>query len=77
MRTAHFEIPEHMMSRFAEELISRRLDNTITGVTRDEEIEIEVDYDRNEAAQVDELEALLEQWIEEDEKEEEEEEENQ
>ncbi len=59
MRRAHFEVPEGAMCEFARELASRQLNNTIVGVNPDEEVVIQVDYDRNETEAIDELEEVL------------------
>jgi len=75
MRKASFEVPAEVIGDFTEKMTELELNNTITGKTEDDEIEIEVLYEKNEAKQVDELEEYLEELIEELDKEEEEEEE--
>ena len=60
MRKAEFEVPQEAMTEFADELASRNLNNTVTGTTEDGEIIIEVEYDKDESDNVDELEGILE-----------------
>ena len=60
MRKAEFEVPQEAMTEFADELASRNLNNTVTGTTEDGEIIIEVEYDKDESDNVDELEDILE-----------------
>ena len=73
MRKANFEVPSEVISEFTGKMCELELDNSITGLTEDDEIEIEVLYDKAESKQVDELEQHLEKLIEELEEEEEEE----
>jgi hypothetical protein len=75
MRKAEFYVPSGAMAEFAQEMASRSLTNTVTGTTTDDEIIVEVEYDRDEADAVDELEDILEKLTEQLEQEEEEEEE--
>jgi len=67
MRKAEFEVPQEAMTEFADELVSRNLNNTVTGTTEDGEIIIEVEYDKDESDEVDELESILEKILEEQE----------
>ena len=67
MRKAEFEVPQEAMTEFADELVSRNLSNTVTGTTEDGEIIIEVEYDKDESDEVDELESILEKILEEQE----------
>ena len=60
MRKAEFEVPQEAMTEFADELASRNLNNTVIGTTEDGEIIIEVEYDKDESDNVDELEDILE-----------------
>ena len=60
MRKAEFEVPQEAMTEFADELANRNLNNTVTGTTEDGEIIIEVEYDKDESDNVDELEDILE-----------------
>jgi hypothetical protein len=59
MRKAEFNVPSEVMTAFAEELATRNLDNTIVGTTEEGEIIIEVNYERDETEEVDELETIL------------------
>ena len=63
MRKAEFEVPQEAMTEFADELASRNLNNTVTGTTKDGEIIIEVEYDKDESDNVDELEDILEKSV--------------
>jgi hypothetical protein len=72
MRKAEFHVPSDVIEDFAEALTDTELDNTITGVNRDGEIIIEVQFDKSEEDQVTELEALLEKLIQESEEQDEE-----
>jgi hypothetical protein len=67
MRKVEFNVPSEAMVGFAQELADRDLSNTITGVTEDDEIIIEVEYEKSETADVDSLEAVLENLRDEDE----------
>jgi hypothetical protein len=60
MRKVEFNVPSDAMVEFAEELANRNLSNTITGTTDDDEIIIEVEYDKSENDDVDSLEEILE-----------------
>ena len=60
MRKAEFNVPSEVMAEFAEAMAESNLSNTINGTTKDGEIIIEVEYDKDEANEVDELEAVLE-----------------
>ncbi len=59
MRKAEFNVPSEAMTAFAEELATRDLDNTIVGTTEEGEIIIEVNYERDETEEIDELETIL------------------
>ncbi len=63
MRKVEFIVPTEIIVAFAEELTSREIKNSITGTTEDDEIIIEVEYDKNESDAVDELEEILEKLI--------------
>jgi hypothetical protein len=76
MRKASFEVPAEVIGDFTEKMTELELSNSITGKTEDDEIEIEVLYEKEEAKQVDELEEYLVELIEELEEEEEEEDED-
>ncbi|MBA3971234.1 MAG: hypothetical protein H0X46_03680 [Bacteroidetes bacterium] len=77
MRKAEFEVPSEVMAEFADEMVNRDLDNKVTGTNEDNEILVEVIYEKEESKSVDELEKILdnlrEQMEEEDEEEEEDE----
>jgi|GEM_PF-657218 len=70
MRKAEFDVPHEAMTEFADAMTNRNLNNTITGTTEEGEIIIEVEYEKDEIEEVDELEAILEKIIEELEEEE-------
>ena len=59
MRKAIFEVPSEHIADFAEKLVETGLENSIIGKTENDEIEIEVLYDKDEADSVDELEEFL------------------
>jgi len=59
MRTATFEVPSEHIVDFTEKLVETGLENSIIGKTENDEIEIEVLYDKDEADSVDELEEFL------------------
>ena len=65
MRKAEFNVPSEVMAEFAEELANRNVSNSVTGTNEEGEIIVEVEYDRDETEEVDELEALLEKLCEE------------
>lgn len=60
MRKAEFEVPCEVMAEFADELASRDLDNKVVGTNEDNEILVEVIYEKEETKIVDELEHILE-----------------
>jgi outer membrane receptor for Fe3+-dicitrate len=59
MRKATFEVSPEIIVDFAEKLTEMELDNSIVGKTDDDEIEIEIRYEKDEAKQIDELENYL------------------
>lgn len=61
MRKAIFEVPSEVMGEFTEKLTDLELENSIVGKNDEDEIEIEVLYEKNESKQVDELETFLEE----------------
>lgn len=65
MRKVEFNVPSEVMTEFAEELATRNLDNTIVGTTDEGEIIIEINYERDETKEIDELEAIFEKLLEE------------
>lgn len=64
MRKAKFEVPTEVIGEFTEKMVELELENSIIGKTEDDEIEVEVLYEKNEAQAVDELEEFLEELIE-------------
>ena len=74
MRKAEFIVPQEAAVAFSDELINRNLSNEITGTTEDNELVIEVVYEKEESKEVDELELHLDNLIEQLEEESEEEE---
>lgn len=61
MRKAMFVVPSEVIGEFTEKLTDLELENSIVGKTDEDEIEIEVLYEKNESKQVDELETFLEE----------------
>ncbi|MGZ4041737.1 MAG: hypothetical protein ACXVNM_13650 [Bacteroidia bacterium] len=76
MRKAEFEVPAEVIGDFTDKLEEVRLDNRILGRNEHDEIEIEVYYEKDETNIIDELEAYLEELIENIDSEEEEEDED-
>jgi hypothetical protein len=64
MRKVIFEVPQELMTEFAEEMTNRNLDNTVTGTNEDGEIIIEVEFEKDESELVDELEEIHENLLE-------------
>ena len=60
MRKVEFNVPTVVITEFAEELTNRDVSNSIIGTTEDDEIIIEVEYEKSESDLVDELETILE-----------------
>jgi capsular polysaccharide biosynthesis protein len=59
MRKAEFAVPSEVMAEFANELAERDLDNKVVGTSEDDEILVEISYEKEETQVVDELEAIL------------------
>ena len=59
MRKAEFAVPSEVMAEFANEMAERDLDNKVVGTSEDDEILVEVSYEKEETQVVDELEAIL------------------
>ena len=59
MRKAEFEVPSKVMAEFADEMTNRDLDNKVTGTNEQNEILVEVIYEKEECKSVDELEKIL------------------
>lgn len=66
MRKAEFTVPQEVAVAFCEELINHNLSNEITGVSEDDELVVEVSYERDESDAIDELEQHLDKLIEEE-----------
>ena len=60
MRNVEFNVHQDVIVEFVEELTNRNLNNTLAGITEVGEIVIEVEYDKTESKEVDELEEILE-----------------
>lgn len=76
MRKAEFQVPSEVMAEFTDEMVNRDLDNKVTGTNEDNEILVEVIYEKEESKSVDELEKILDNLREQMEEEEDEEEED-
>lgn len=72
-RKAEFFVPTEVIVEFTEEMLNRKLSNSITALSEDYDLIIEVEYDKEQTEDVDELESVLERLIENMEEEEEEE----
>lgn len=59
MRSAEFIVHPEIIIEFVDELVSRNVNNSIIGTTDDGEVIIKVDYEKNESAEIDELEEIL------------------
>ncbi len=64
MRKAEFEVPSEVMAEFADAMASRNLNNTVSGTTENGEIIVEVQYERDDSDEVDELEKILDKLCE-------------
>lgn len=60
MRHVKFEVPTEAFGDFTEKLTELELENTILGKTEDDEIVVQVNYEKEDAKVVDELEEHLE-----------------
>ena len=78
MRRITLDVPSEVLGEFTEKMLELELENSIVGRTEEDEIEIEVLYEKEEAKKVDELEEHLEKLIDglEDEEEDEEDDDN-
>ena len=63
MRTVKVEVPVDVMLEFAEKLSSTDFEHQITGTTEDDEVEIEIFYEKHESDAIDELEEYLQELI--------------
>lgn len=61
MRKVEFEVPSEIFGDFSEKLAETGLDNRVLGRNEDDEIEVEVYYDKSDAGVIDELEEHLEE----------------
>ncbi len=59
MRKVEFNVPTEVITEFVDELTNRNVSNSIIGTTEDDEIIIEVEYEKTESDAVDELETIL------------------
>lgn len=64
MRKIEFEVPSEVFGDFTEKLTETGLANQVLGRNEDDEIEIEVFYEKNDAGLIDELEDHLSDLIE-------------
>jgi len=76
MRKIEFNVHPEIIAEFAQEMTNRDLNNSVIGVTEDDEIIIEVEYSKTESAEVEELEVIFDKLSAELEEVDEEEEEN-
>lgn len=60
MRKIEFEVPADVFGDFTVKLAETGLDNCVLGKNEDDEIEIVVYYEKDEASEIDELEEYLE-----------------
>jgi hypothetical protein len=61
MRKVEFHVNPEVILEFTEELTDRELTNSLIGITDDGEIIIEVQYEKAEQEEIDELENVLEE----------------
>ena len=61
MRKIEFEVPTEVFGDFTEKLEETGLKNCVLGRNEDDEIEIEVYYEKEEASEIDQLEEYLEE----------------
>lgn len=60
-RTITLEVPLQLIGDFTEKLIEQELENSISGKNEDDEILIEILYEKEETSAIDELEQFLEE----------------
>ncbi len=60
MRKIEFNVPTEIITQFIEEMTERNLSNSITGLTEEDEVIIEIEYDKTETDEVDQLDEILE-----------------
>ena len=66
MKTREFNVPANIMIEFAEALAENELTNEITGTTEDNEVVIEVQYEKSERQAIFELMEMVDDAQEED-----------
>lgn len=64
MRKIEFEVPAEIFADFTEKLAETGLDNRVLGKNEDDEIEIEVYYEKGDSSLIDDLEEHLEELLE-------------
>jgi hypothetical protein len=64
-RKAEFSVPTDLLTEFVEEMTTRSLKATITGTNEEEDVLLELEYEKDETSEVDELEKFLERLKEE------------
>ena len=63
-RKIEFIVPTDVSTEFVEAITDRHFENTMTGVTEEDDLIIEVSYDKEDSEIIEELEELLETLIE-------------
>ena len=63
MRKVEFEVPTEVFGDFTEKLAQTGLDNRVLGKNEEDEIEIEVYYEKDDVKIIDDLEDHLEELI--------------
>lgn len=64
-RKAEFSVPTDLLTEFVEEMTTRSLKATITGTNEEEDVLLELEYEKDETSEVDDLEKFLERLKEE------------
>lgn len=64
-RIAVFQVPTQVIGQFIEKLTDLQLENSIVGRTGNDDIEINVTYEKNQSKEVEALELFLETLIQE------------
>ncbi|MGZ4055196.1 MAG: hypothetical protein ACXVPU_07320 [Bacteroidia bacterium] len=60
-RKITLEVPSELIGEFTEKLTELELENSITGKNEDDEILVEIHYEKDETSAIDELEEFLEE----------------
>ncbi len=76
MRNTTFYVPEEAIQEVVQFIDDNDISNSIEGMTEDGELILEISYEREESAIIEELHAILENYEEEDDEEEDDEEED-